>query len=369
VAEIYRYPKQPPVPSGSNDPDVEAPTEAIDYVRFRPFEMQFGDGSAGETGFAAGTGSGAVGQGASYSSGGYGYGLANVNATKIFKKEDIYMAMPPNLQTGYQANYRQVDIGAGGVALAGMMGSGGDYKDIAGKLQDAAKAALPEFSASIITNAANDISGFLGMQGNIDVNSLEALTRGRVFNPYTEQIFNSMSFRNHNFSFKMFSRNDDEAVEIQKIIRAFKMHSHPDIQSGKIFDHQGGNVKKMDKDGDSLDSNFLDEIAGTTNSTTDSANANRFFKIPCKWEIDFMRMDPNRNSFTSTNAPGMHFKVMPSVCTGISVNYTPDNQYVAFKRTAAGDTGKREIQVPAIVLNIAFTETKLLTQKDIEFGA
>jgi len=355
------------VPSGSNDPDVEAPTEAIDYVRFRPFEMVFGD----DGGFAAGTGSGSVDQGVSYQSGGYGYGLANVNATKTFKEEDIYMSMPPNLQTGYQANYRQVDIGAGGIALAGMMGSGGDYKDIAGKLQDAAKAALPEFSASIITNAANDISGFLGMQGNIDVNSLEALTRGRVFNPYTEQIFNSMSFRNHNFSFKMFSRNDDEAKEIQSIIRAFKMHSHPDIQSGGIYDHQGGNLKDMREgdNNDSFSSNFLDAIAGTTNSTTDSANANRFFKIPCKWEIDFMRMDPNRNSFTSTNAPGMHFKVMPSVCTGISVNYTPDNQYVAFKRTAAGKTGSREIQVPAIVLNIAFTETKLLTQKDIEFGA
>ena len=367
MAQIYRYPKQPPVPSGSNDPDVEAPTEAIDYVRFRPFEMVFGD----DGGFAAGTGSGSVDQGVSYQSGGYGYGLANVNATKTFKEEDIYMSMPPNLQTGYQANYRQVDIGAGGIALAGMMGSGGDYKDIAGKLQDAAKAALPEFSASIITNAANDISGFLGMQGNIDVNSLEALTRGRVFNPYTEQIFNSMSFRNHNFSFKMFSRNDDEAKEIQSIIRAFKMHSHPDIQSGGIYDHQGGNLKDMREgdNNDSFSSNFLDAIAGTTNSTTDSANANRFFKIPCKWEIDFMRMDPNRNSFTSTNAPGMHFKVMPSVCTGISVNYTPDNQYVAFKRTAAGKTGSREIQVPAIVLNIAFTETKLLTQKDIEFGA
>lgn len=369
MAEIYRYPKQPPVPSGSNDPDAEAPTEAIDYVRFRPFEMQFGDGkTAGATGFAAGTGSGAVGQGVGYSSGGYGYGLANVNSTKIFKEEDIYMAMPPNLQTGYQANYRQVDIGAGGVALAGMMGSGGDYKNIAEKLQDAAKAALPEFSASIITNAANDISGFLGMQGNIDVNSLEALTRGRVFNPYTEQIFNSMSFRNHNFSFKMFARNDAEAREIQSIIRAFKMHSHPDIEQGQIFSHEGGNVKKMG-DGDDLDSNFLDKISGTTNNVTNSANANRFFKIPCKWEIDFMRMDPNRNSFTTTKAPGMHFKVMPSVCTGISVNYTPDNQYVAFKRTAAGDTGKREIQVPAIVLNIAFTETKLLTQKDIEWGA
>ncbi len=367
MAQIYRYPKQPPVPSGSNDPDVEAPTEAIDYVRFRPFEMVFGENG----GFAAGTGSGSVDQGVSYQSGGYGYGLANVNATKTFKEEDIYMSMPPNLQTGYQANYRQVDIGAGGIALAGMMGSGGDYKDIAGKLQDAAKAALPEFSASIITNAANDISGFLGMQGNIDVNSLEALTRGRVFNPYTEQIFNSMSFRNHNFSFKMFSRNDDEAREIQSIIRTFKMHSHPDIQSGGIYDHQGGSLKDMrEGDGnDSFSSNFLDAIAGTTNSTTDSANANRFFKIPCKWEIDFMRMDPNRNSFTSTNAPGMHFKVMPSVCTGISVNYTPDNQYVAFKRTAAGKTGSREIQVPAIVLNVAFTETKLLTQKDIEFGA
>ena len=362
MAEIHRYPLQPPVPSGSNDPDAEAPTEAIDYVRFRPFEMIFGDNG----GFSGGTGSGAVGQGAAYKDGGYGYGLANVNATKTFKNEDIYMAMPPNLQTGYQANYRQVDIGAGGVALAGMMGSGADYASIAEKLQDAAAAALPEFSASIITNAANNVSGFLGMQGNIDVNSLEALTKGRVFNPYTEQIFNSMSFRNHNFSFKMFARNDDEAQEIQKIIRAFKLYSHPAIQSGDISSHQGDKIKNDDKDFDGGD---IGKLFGSTNDVTGSANANRFFKIPCKWEIDFMRMDPNRTSFAATNAPGMHFKVMPSVCTGLSINYTPDNQYVSFKRTAAGITGRRELQVPAIVMNLSFTETKLLTQKDIEWGA
>lgn len=363
MAEIYRYPKQPPVPSGSNDPDAEAPTEAIDYVRFRPFEMLFGEGG----GFSGGTGSGSVDQGVGYNKGGYGYGLANVNATKTFKNEDIYMAMPPNLQTGYQANYRQVDIGAGGIALAGMMGSGADYESIAAKLQDAAGAALPEFSASIITNAANNISGFLGMQGNIDVNSLEALTKGRVFNPYTEQIFNSMSFRNHNFSFKMFARNDKEAQEIQKIIKTFKMYSHPAIQAGKIGDHFGDKIK--DKDGEKGNFDKIKDLFDTSNNVKGSANANRFFKIPCKWEIDFMRMDPNRTSFTSTKAPGMHFKVMPSVCTGLSINYTPDNQYVSFKRTAAGDTGSREIQVPAIVMNLSFTETKLLTQKDIEWGA
>ena len=87
-----------------------------------------------------------------------------------------------------------------------MQNTDGDINfDTLATIQTAARAAVPEFSASALTQAANSISGFLGLQGSIDVNSLEQMTRGRIFNPYTEQIFNNMSFRNHNFSFKLLS--------------------------------------------------------------------------------------------------------------------------------------------------------------------
>ena len=88
-----------------------------------------------------------------------------------------------------------------------MQNTDGDinFDTLATTIQTAARAAVPEFGASALTQAANSISGFLGLQGSIYVNSLEQMTRGRIFNPYTEQIFNNMSFRNHNFSFKLLS--------------------------------------------------------------------------------------------------------------------------------------------------------------------
>jgi len=59
----------------------------------------------------------------------------------------------------------------------------------------------------------------------------------------------------------------------------------------------------------------------------------------------------------------MHFKIHPSVCTGISINYTPDGQYTSFKTL-----GEKQVQVPAITLALTFTELKLITQEDISKG-
>ena len=98
-------------------------------------------------------------------------------------------------------------------------GTGNNFESVAGSLQDAARAVLPEFFASTIASGANALSGFLGVRGNLNMNSLAGLTEGKVFNPYVEQIFSQMNFRNHSFAFKMFARNYKEAQEIKKIIQ------------------------------------------------------------------------------------------------------------------------------------------------------
>ena len=71
------------------------------------------------------------------------------------------------------------------------------------------------------------------MQGSLNANSLEALTEGRIFNPYIEQIFSQMNFRQHSFSFKMMARNVKEAREIQKIITYINLGAHPKVKGVK----------------------------------------------------------------------------------------------------------------------------------------
>ena len=59
----------------------------------------------------------------------------------------------------------------------------------------------------------------------------------------------------------------------------------------------------------------------------------------------------------------MHFRIHPSYCTGVAVNYTPDGQYTSFKSFDGS-----MVQVPAINLTLSFVETRLISQSDMESG-
>ena len=95
-----------------------------------------------------------------------------------------------------------------------------------------------------------------------------------------------------------------------------------------------------------------------------------------KFEIDFVRLAADEdNSTIPTVTKNLHFRIMPSVCTAIGVNYTPDNQYNALKRighdpaaSEATDPTVRNLSVPAVILTLQFTEVKLLTGDDITKG-
>ena len=129
---------------------------------------------------------------------------------------------------------------------------------------------------SAIAQIANSASGALGLAGSIDANALQQLTKGKIFNPYTEQLFSNMTFRSHQFSFKLFARDPDEAEEINKIVRYFKQGATPILNK----------------------------------------DPNKFMEVPDKFDIKFVRMDPTMKTFRNSNE--MHFKMFSSVCNGIS---------------------------------------------------
>ncbi len=314
----------------------------------------------------------------------YGGNIGAVKADRVYDNDTVYLNIPPALSTTYQSNYRTVDLGVGGIALANAAANVEgeiNFDKLAETIQMAAKAANPEFGASAMTQAANSISGFLGLQGSVDINSLEQMTKGRIFNPYTEQVFNNMSFRNHNFSFKMLARNPTEAENIHNICTWFKMGSHPTFQSGKLARKVRPKKSQIGKKGakyEPFDETIksLKDLFGWGNSDDDpwtgggqlmtTAESQRYFQVPRKFDIQFCRFD-SQGTLVSSDGDldrNLHFKIYPSVCTNVTVNYTPDNQYNALKRAG----GNSLLNVPALVLNIQFTETKLLTTEDIEKG-
>ena len=66
----------------------------------------------------------------------------------------------------------------------------------------------------------------------VDANTIEQMAAGRVFNPFSEQIFKSMAFRTHSINFKMLARSQQEAREIKSIIQWIKEGATPEIQKG-----------------------------------------------------------------------------------------------------------------------------------------
>jgi len=263
----------------------------------------------------------------------YGLNVPN-NKVKMEKNSGrVYIAMPQNLSTQYSPTYRQVDIGVAGMALAAGM-NGDSFADAAKAIQSAAKAAMPEFVTSTLTELASGGAQFLGLAGNATSNDMMALSKGKVFNPYTEQLFSNMQFRNHNFSFKFFARNEGESKEINHIIKYLKQGALP--------------------------------IYGSTEIDGVDQKSARFFEVPDKYDIKFVRLNPLSGTFS--NSADLHYKIHTSVCTGIDVNYTPDGQYNAMKRNNLGVDMNRPLQVPAVTVNCRFTETQLVTQSQIQEG-
>ena len=319
---IYRYPKNPPATGSSS---VENPTKNIDYVMFQRKRIQYDDQN-----------------GSAY----YGLNIPNNSVQMNSNPDRVYIAMPQNLSTQYQPTYRQVDVGVAGMAAA--TGLGIDSFDKAAQaLQTAASDALPEFAASTMMDIVGGASQFLGLAGTATANDILALSKGKVFNPYTEQLYSNMQFRNHNFSFKFFARSDRESREINKIIKYLKKGALPIYGSSTNLSDEGG--------------------AAEIDTTLASTGAARFFEVPDKYDIKFIRLDPLSGQLTSVSAD-LHHKIHTSVCTGIDVNYTPDGQYNAIKNATLGVTDNAPLQVPAVTVNCRFTETQLVTQSQINEG-
>lgn len=225
---IFRYPEKPPAQDqGYGLADAE--TGAIDYLMLR--RERFDYDATNVPAF-------------------YNREIPGNRATVVQHPDRCYIAIPPGIQTSYGPAYRRADIGVAGVTATGMLNGGkSDFTDLAKTLQEAAGAALPEFSTNMVLQMVNGFNNFVGLQGNLDLNAIENLQQGRIFNPYSEQIFQGMSFRTHNFAFKFFARDAQESKTIQNIIDYVKIGSLPRLRSGNMGKKYTNNQSTFKIDG------------------------------------------------------------------------------------------------------------------------
>lgn len=134
---------------------------------------------------------------------------------------ELHVAAPPVAQ--YSANWENKELGA----LAGV----GELFDKEGLLSTAG--GVGDLVARGAIKAAASLPSGLGITGEIGA-SLD-LASGKVANPYKEQLFSNMGFRQFAFNYKFVPRNFSEYKEVQRIIRLFKYHMHPENDPTGLF--------------------------------------------------------------------------------------------------------------------------------------
>lgn len=289
----------------------------------------------------------------------------------------VYLYMPSQLQVNYAASYNSVAIGAAGVAAAQALKSSSSL-DLASAIQGYAQSAGPEFAFSTVATGLAGIKDLTGTGGtNLTASQLSALSQGKIFNPYMEQIFEAPGFRDHNFSFKMIARDKKEATDIKKIIDFFKINMLPALSgytdteaksAGQTQDQAKAAQSAKDAKG-----NAKPAAAAASNAAlfenflkTPGVSNNRWLSVPNKFDISFQRFPGFVSGAISSNDNQVNGLYLFKRCVlkSCQVNYTPDGQYTAF----ASSTGINDLIVPAVQIDLSFSETEIITSIDAAAG-
>ena len=84
-----------------------------------------------------------------------------------------------------------------------------------------------------IIKAAAKLPETIGITG--DIGSIIDLSTGKILNPYKEQLFNSMGFRQFAFNYKFNPKDRNEYNNVKAIIETFKYHMHPERVNDGLF--------------------------------------------------------------------------------------------------------------------------------------
>jgi len=215
-------------------------------------------------------------------------------------KDVIQLHISQSPQAKYGATFENEAVGT----LLGTLGQGGDFKSALEKLTDGTGSDLLSRGLAELASIPKEFG-----LGSNDFGTLARATSKKVRNPYQEQIFKSMNFRNFAFQYKFAPRNNSEFNSVMKIIDLLKFHMHPEKDPGGAF-----------------------------------------FVFPSVFDLEYRYKD-TRNNFVN--------KIATSVLTDLSVDYGSEGVFTTFRGTKG--------QPSEITVAMNFREISLLT-KDINSG-
>jgi hypothetical protein len=235
----------------------------------------------------------------------------------------VLLYMPDDISDTYAANWEGKAFGA---TTAGIL-SGTSADTFANKIKSltnttgkAISKAPVEMAAGLVTNLAKGITG-----DSINTGDIFGGVSGVIRNPNTEVLFQKMNLRTFDLTFKLSPYKMDEAITIEKIIKAFKKAMLPQYQLGNH------------------------KVLGYNNDGENKAVEASFIKVPKVCKVSYMR-----GSGLHPHLP----KYKMCAITDVKINYTPDGNYAVFN----------DGRPVATELKISFMETKLIFSEDVDQG-
>lgn len=212
----------------------------------------------------------------------------------------IVLYMPNEIQTNYVANWSSTELG-----LA---------KDIYDVLRD--KGSFKGLFQSGVASVAKNVGDAANQFTNMNFKDTASFGTRMIINNHLEVIFNGIDFRQFNFTFRFTPESEEEALNVDNIIRAFKFYAAPEILTGW---------------------------------------AGRFWIYPAEFDIQYYA-NGKENLFLN--------KISTCALTNISVNYTASGHWAAFR------SHSRLQGAPSVCTDITlqFTELELITKKRVLEG-
>ena len=222
-------------------------------------------------------------------------GLQSTRPTHTRISNSIVLYTPAQgLEANYSVNYEAVETG-----LIGFLAERGASNFIEG---------LSTATGEIVRGFVDTVSSALGAGG---LRAVLDKSKARAKNPKKEQIFRDVPFREFNFAYEFYPRNEREQENVHKIIELFKFHMHPQIAP------------------------------------------NRYFVVPSEFQITYMYRDKANLWFP---------KISRCILKDMKVNYAPEGVVTTFREN---DRGAPPV---GINMSLSFAEIEIMTKNTIAQG-
>ena len=158
-----------------------------------------------------------------------GKSLTQKLAPTVRTKNSVALYFPPTVTQSYEVKYGETEMGVGTVTgadvIAGFMDSGmstDQFKKAGGAVMDGLRTAV----TGLALTAIEQVPGFAGAGAAVGI------ARGKVIVPKMEVTFEGIGKRNFSYTFMFTPSSEQEADQVNSIIRLFRENSAPDYTDG-----------------------------------------------------------------------------------------------------------------------------------------